>query len=265
MLKGDCLQDKPLRIIITCEHGGNSFPKQFSALFHDKKELLESHRGHDPGALGLAKKLAQGLKASLFFSKTTRLLIDMNRSPNNPSRFSEITSRLSAPEKAIIQELCYQHYRAGVESELANIIRKGGLTLHVSVHTFTPVLRGKVRSADIGLLYDPSRKAEVSFCILWQDAFGRLDQKLRTRRNYPYRGTSDGFTAYLRKSFSEDYYLGIELEVNQRYLSGDRRTRLYLQHLILKTLRMTICIKGKAGRQFPAKAQRSQRNQILLP
>ena len=196
------MQNKPLRIIVTCEHGGNSFPKQFIALFHNRKELLESHRGHDPGALDLAKKLAHGLKAPLFFSETTRLLIDLNRSPNNPNRFSDITSRLSPPEKTNIQELCYQHYRAEVESELADIIRKYGLALHVSVHTFTPLLRGKVRSADIGFLYDPSRKAEASFCILWQDAFRRLDQKLQTRRNYPYRGTSDGFTAYLRKSFS---------------------------------------------------------------
>ena len=240
------MQDKPLCIIITCEHGGNIFPKQFSALFHKRKELLQSHRGHDLGALDLAKKLAQGLKAPLFFSETTRLLIDTNRSPDNPKRFSEITNRLSTPEKTIIQELCYQPYRAEVESGLSGIIRKSGLTLHISVHTFTPVLQGKVRSADIGFLYDPSRKAEALFCILWQNVLRKLDQKLQTRRNYPYRGTSDGFTSYLRKHFSEDSYLGIELEVNQKYLSVDRRTWLYLQQLILKSLRMTICIKGKA-------------------
>ena len=244
------MQDKPLRIIITCEHGGNVFQKQFSALFHDRKELLESHRGHDPGALDLAKKLALGLKAPLFFSKTTRLLIDTNRSPNNPKRFSEITSRLSAPEKAIIQGLYYQPYRAKIESELSDIIRKSSRALHISVHTFTPVLQGKVRSADIGFLYDPSRKAEASFCILWQAALRELDQKLKIRRNYPYRGTSDGFTAYLRKNFPADSYLGIELEVNQKCPSGDLGTWLNLQRLILKTLRMTICMKHKADSAF---------------
>ena len=244
------MKGKPLHIIITCEHGGNSFPEQFSALFHDRKELLESHRGHDPGALDLAKKLAHGLKAPLFFSETTRLLIDPNRSPNNPRRFSEITSRLNAPKKAIIQELFYQPYRAEVQSELSGNVRKSTLTLHISVHTFTPVLRGKVRSADIGFLYDPSRKAEVSFCILWQNALRKLDQKVQTRRNYPYLGTSDGFTAYLRKYFPEDSYLGIELEVNQKYPSGDPGTWLNLQQLILKTLRMTICMKHKADSAF---------------
>ena len=241
------MQNKPLCIIITCEHGGNVFPKQFSALFHDRRELLESHKGHDPGALDLAKKLAQGLKAPIIFSKITRLLIDLNRSPDNLKRFSEITGRLSAPEKAIIQELCYQPYRAEVESGLSGIIRQGGQALHISVHTFTPELHGKVRNSDVGLLYDPSRKAEALFCIFWQDALRKLDQRLQTRRNYPYRGTSDGFTAYLRKSFPEDSYLGIELEVNQKHLSEDRRTWINLQQLILQTLRMTIGMKDKAG------------------
>jgi len=245
LLKADYLKDKPLRIIITCEHGGNILPKKFSALFDDRKELLESHRGHDPGALDLAKKLARGMKAPVIFSKISRLLVDLNRSPDNPKRFSEITNSLSAPEKAGNQKLYYQPFRAGVESRLSDIVRQGGRALHISVHTFTPELHGKVRNADIGFLYDPSRKAEASFCIFWQDALCRLDQKLKARCNYPYRGTSDGFTAYLRKSFSEDLYLGIELEVNQKYLSADRRTWLDLQQLILKSLRVAICMKAK--------------------
>jgi predicted N-formylglutamate amidohydrolase len=118
------------------------------------------------------------------------------------------------------------------------------------VHTFTPVLHGKVRGADIGFLYDPSRNAETSFCILWQNVLRKLDQKLQMRRNYPYRGTSDGFTSYLRKRFPEDSYLGIELEVNQKYLSEDLRTWLYIEQLILKTVRMTIRIKGKSDSAF---------------
>lgn len=244
------MKNKPFDIIITCEHAGNSFPERFRPLFHDRKELLESHRGHDPGALDLAKRLARGLKATIFFSKTTRLLIDTNRSPDNPKRFSELTGRLSTHEKATIQELYYQPYRARVESELSGIIRKGGRTLQISVHTFSPVLQGKVRRADIGFLYDPSRKAEASLCVLWQDKIRKLDKNLLTRRNYPYRGTSDGFTSYLRENFPEGSYLGIELEVNQKYPSGDRRAWLWLQQLILKTLRDTIYMKDKSNSAF---------------
>lgn len=239
MLRGNCLPDKQISIVITCEHGGTRFPKQFAGLFQSSRELLEGHRGYDPGALALAKKLSLGLKAPLYFSTLTRLLIDLNRSPHNPDRFSEITGRLGRPEKTVIQELYYRPYRDKVKSAFLRSIGKGAQALHLSVHTFTPLLHGKVRSTDLGFLYDPSRKTEALFCILWQRELHKLDHEVKTRRNYPYRGLSDGFTSYLREFFSEDSYLGIELEVNQKFLSGDHRPWLNLQQLILKSLDST--------------------------
>jgi len=236
---GGCFTAKPLCVVITCEHGGNRIPKQFSGLFSNSRELLESHRGHDPGALDLARKLSEGLKAPLYFSAISRLLIDLNRSPHNPKRFSEMTRRLGTDEKYEIQKLHYNPYRAGVGSALLKYIGKGAQVLHLSVHTFTPVLHGKVRNADLGFLYDPARKNETSFCIFWQKVIRRLGPGLLTRRNYPYRGTSDGFTAYLRDFFPEGSYLGIELEVNQKFLSGDRKVWLDLQQLILESLDQT--------------------------
>ena len=35
--------------------------------------------------------------------------------------------------------------------------------LHVAVHSFTPVLHGERRNADVGLLYDPARPRERAF------------------------------------------------------------------------------------------------------
>ncbi len=46
---------------------------------------------------------------------------------------------------------------------------------------------------------------------------------LKVRRNYPYTGKSDGFTAYLRRRFPADVYVGIELEINQKHVSNQRR------------------------------------------
>ena len=42
------------------------------------------------------------------------------------------------------------------------------------------------------------------------------------RRNYPYRGTSDGQVVELRRRFRDGRYLGIELELNQARLRQDR-------------------------------------------
>jgi predicted N-formylglutamate amidohydrolase len=230
------LTAKNLRILITCEHGGNHVPRHFAPFFCNQDDLLESHRGYDAGALELARKLAEGLKAPLFFSRVTRLLIDLNRSPHSLGRFSEFTRKLRAVEKAAIENLYYAPYRDEVQSALLRAIEKKGTVIHISVHTFVPVMAGKMRAADIGFLYDPSRKHEVAFCKSWQKTLEQLQPDLKIRRNYPYRGTSDGFTSHLRNLFPENSYLGIELEVNQKFPQGDRAPWLKLKQALLNSL-----------------------------
>jgi predicted N-formylglutamate amidohydrolase len=247
LLRGVCLPDRPFCVIVTCEHGGHRFPKKFSGLFKKIGRLLHSHRGYDQGALTLAKKLSRELKAPFYFSTCTRLLIDLNRSPHNPKRFSEITNRLSAPDKKVLQKTYYLPYREEVESAVMKHVRRGEQVLHLSVHTFTPVLHGEIRNADVGFLYDPSRKAEAAFCRSLQRVFGELDPGLRTRRNYPYRGTADSFTSHLRKRFPEESYLGIELEVNQQALSSCSNSRHDVQQTMVKSLRMTTFREEHAG------------------
>jgi predicted N-formylglutamate amidohydrolase len=88
--------------------------------------------------------------------------------------------------------------------------------IHLSIHSFTPELSGVVRDADIGLLYDPARRYEKKLCREWRKKIITINPAIgRVRMNYPYRGTSDGFTTYLRKKMKGSY-LGIEVEINQR-------------------------------------------------
>ena len=101
--------------------------------------------------------------------------------------------------------------------------------LHLSVHSFTPAIDGRVRNADVGLLYDPARTAERRVCQQLQRALQSAHPELRVRRNYPYRGTADGFTTYLRRLFPDKQYAGIEIEINQRYPFGEQRAWHQLQ------------------------------------
>ncbi len=88
--------------------------------------------------------------------------------------------------------------------------------IHISSHSFTPELNGKVRRADVGLLYDPGRRGEAELCARWKAvARGNRAPELRVRRNYPYAGKGDGLTSHLRRRFPRGAYVGIELEVNQ--------------------------------------------------
>lgn len=210
-----------LTVVLSCEHAGNEIPPPYRVHFENASEVLASHQGWDIGAFELAMYFSNVFPL-FFYSKTSRLLIELNRSPKHPKLFSTYTKTLPANEKEIILLQHYEPYRSQVISALEELIAKNQKVLHLSVHTFTPVLDNKIRATDIGLLYDPKRQAEKQFCTLWKKSINERSKQYRVRFNYPYLGKSDGFVTYLRKKFGEKNYLGIELEVNQKFFQGEK-------------------------------------------
>ena len=207
-------------LIVTCEHGGNEVPPAYTELFAGHEHLLPTHRGWDPGALELAQEMAQAFDAPLFASTTTRLLIDLNRSIGHRQLHSEATRNLPPSARNEIAQLYYRPHREAVESEVARRIGAGKRVLHVASHSFTPELGGVVRQADVAWLYDPRRAGEVALAAQWLAALRARRPDLRLRRNYPYEGKGDGLTSLLRKRHSASSYVGIELEVNQRFVGA---------------------------------------------
>ena len=204
-------------IIISCEHGGNKIPAKYAALFKNKSKVLKSHRGWDPGALLLAKKIAKDINAPLIYSETSRLLIDLNRSLHNPKLFSEYSNHCNKTTKQELMNKFYFPYRSKIENKINNNYDKFPV-IHFSIHSFTPVLNNITRTADVGLLYDPARKAERDYCATLQKKLKEKFPDLTIRCNYPYKGNADGFTTHLRNQFSEKKYLGIEIEINQKHI-----------------------------------------------
>ena len=208
---------------LTCEHGGNRVPAAIAEAFSSRtaRRALASHRGWDRGALDAARVLARAWGAPLRFSTVSRLVVEPNRSLHHPRLFSEFTRSLPADDRAVLLERHWRRYRREVEASILDAVGSGNRVLHVSVHTFAPVLRGDRRNADLGLLYDPRRDAERVLSVAWQRALRTIAPALRVRRNYPYRGADDGFTTGPRRAFPGDRYLGIELEINRALF--DRR------------------------------------------
>ena len=220
--------------IVTCEHGGNRIPSRYRQFFHGHEGLLHTHRGYDPGALRLARDLATALAAPLTASTVTRLLIDLNRSPRHPDLYSEATRDMPPAIREEIRRRYYQPYRTRIETQVARAVAAGMRVIHISCHSFTPALHGQIRNTDIGLLYDPSRRAEAEMCRRWQAALKVRSGMLKVRMNYPYKGTTDGFTVYLRRCFPPENYIGIELEINQKHaLAGVAHWRM-MRNTIIK-------------------------------
>lgn len=204
-----------MEILLTCEHATNSIPEIFTGLFKNAAQVLESHRGWDPGALTIAGRLSADWNAPLFSYPWTRLLIEPNRSLHHPKLFSEFSGDLSDDQKNELISREYLPYRDKVKSRIRSGISGSRHILHISVHSFTPVMNGKKREVDIGLLFDPSRAREKNLCEQWKEKINKQMPELSVRFNQPYLGTDDGFITELRHTFSEDNYLGVELEINQ--------------------------------------------------
>lgn len=227
-------------LIITCEHGGNRIPPAFRALFTHQQALLDSHRGYDAGALLMANTFATAFHAPLLFSTTSRLLVDLNRTARHPKLHVEAVRRLPAAERTAIIERHHRPYHAKAERLAARAIGVTGLAIHVSCHSFTPVLDDTVRDVDIGLLYDPASPAETTLCKRWQTALQQCAPTLKVRRNNPYRGTNDGLTTWLRTRLPAGGYIGIELEINQRHVFGDAARWSALRQALVSSLRQVL-------------------------
>jgi len=204
-----------VKLVFSCEHGGNEIPENYQILFKNAKAALNSHRGLDYGTLDLFK-FCLDLGDYSKSNKVSRLLIEVNRSKHHPKLFSEFSKTLSKKEKSILINEIYDPYRKELEKVILNFISSGEKVLHLSFHSFTPVLDGQKRNADIGLLYDPSRNSEKLISKQFRKLITRELPSFKIRYNYPYLGKADGFTSYLRNRFP-DNYSGIELEINQKY------------------------------------------------
>jgi predicted N-formylglutamate amidohydrolase len=228
-----------LKLLLTCEHGGNKVPTAYEEFFEGHNDVLQTHLGYDIGALDLFNSMRPVADVS-FYSETTRLLVELNRSVGHPKLFSEFSKGLSDKAKAQVLKEYYDPYRQQVEHMVQDLVSAGRRVLHVAVHSFTPVLDGEERQADVGLLYDPKRKQERTISRQWKAALLKQDKQLNVRFNYPYLGIADGFPTYLRRKFTADQYVGIELEINQDFPAENGPRWQQLKQLLSSTLQLML-------------------------
>lgn len=227
-------------LVISCEHAGNRVPAEYRPLFRGQQKVLASHRGWDSGALEVARAMARETAAPLVATTTSRLVVECNRSVGHPQLFSEFTRKLGCDERARLLDRYYHPHRGAVEAVVRSALRTHARVVHVGVHTFTPVLNGRTRSADIGLLYDPKRAEEAHFVDVWMHALHWEAPSLGVKKNYPYRGWTDGLTTTLRGKFAARRYLGIELEVNQALALGPARHATDVPNRIARSLALLL-------------------------
>jgi len=209
---------KPTVLVISCEHAVNTVPPDYLHLFQQHESILQTHRAIDFGALEITQYMCKTMGCEYTQSTVSRLLIDCNRSLTHSRCFSKFSKKLPDSGKKSLIDHYYTPFRQQTKMIIDSHIAANEQVLHLSIHTFTPVIKGLTQNTGIGLLYDSRRHAEKEVARQWHGLLLQETPEYRIRMNYPFPGNSDSFTTTLRHDYVERDYLGMEIEINQALL-----------------------------------------------
>lgn len=185
--------------LFVCEHAANAFPDSFGTLGLDPVARA-AHIAWDPGALGVARGLADRLGSPLVAATVSRLVYDCNRPPDAEaamparSEIYDIPGNLGLDDRARLArtEAVYLPFQAALTGQLARMLACGRRPVLVTVHSFTPLWFGVPRAVQFGIIHD--RDADFARALAEAAAHGLT---LRTELNQPY-SAADGVAHTLR-------------------------------------------------------------------
>lgn len=211
-------------LLLSCEHATAFVPA--AARLGLQEGEGTGHEAWDRGAHELALALALELGVPLLAGQVSRLVVDLNRSRSTPGAVPQTSFGLPVPGNWSLaphdrtKRLAALHgpYRRSLRHEIRRSLRRHGRVVHLSIHSFTPVLGEVRREVEVGVLFDPAREAEAAEAAALLE--GLRAAGLDARPNEPYAGTEDGATTWLRTRFPDPQYSGLELEVRDDLLPG---------------------------------------------
>ena len=185
--------ERPSRWLVTCDHATNLIPEFVNqgSLGLDRDDM-ERHIAYDLGAAGVAAEIARLLDAPYIFANFSRLVIDPNRSPDDPTLVMKISDgtvipgnrHVDASETETRLRLCYWPY----QNRLAEMASRQDDTIIVSIHSFTKRYRGRRRRPwDIGILYSTDSRLALPLLEQLRD-----EGDICVGENEPYAGGLHG-------------------------------------------------------------------------
>ncbi|MEM6277789.1 MAG: N-formylglutamate amidohydrolase, partial [Pseudomonadota bacterium] len=152
-------------------------------------EELDRHIAYDIGALGVARALGEMLDSPVVSSNFSRLVIDPNRGADDPTLVMKLYDGTIIPgnRNADVEDRLKRFYRP-YDAALAAALDTLPDSALVSIHSFTPQLRGRApRPWEVGVLY--AADARLSAPLIEEL---RREASLTVGVNEPYVGHLPG-------------------------------------------------------------------------
>ena len=187
------------KFLILCDHATNRIPMSVSKTqLGLKSKELQRHIAYDIGAKDTALNLGKILGAPLITTNYSRLVIDPNRSKEDPTSIMQIydgaiikgNCNLTPEQVTLRQKLFYDPYHNAIANFLKKKQRKKITPCIVSIHSFTPQLNQYTpRPWHIGILW--GKDTRMSNAVLSE--FTKF-KDIRVGENQPYSGNLNGDT-----------------------------------------------------------------------
>lgn len=148
-------------IILVCDHARNQIPPDLGDLGVPAADMAR-HIAFDVGARAVTLDMAGRLRAPAVLSTFSRLVIDPNRGEFDPTLIMRLydgtiirgNRHVDAAERARRITAYHRPYRAALGRAIDQRLAAGGAPVLVSIHSFTPQLRGHLpRPWHVGLLW----------------------------------------------------------------------------------------------------------------
>jgi predicted N-formylglutamate amidohydrolase len=177
-------------VLVICDHASRLLPRKLGTLGLPARRL-EEHIGHDIGAAGVARCLADELDAGFVFGGYSRLAVDLNRSTRDASVVPAISDgvlvpgnlSLSAAARAERIAALHTPYHAAIARLIETQQATGVPPVLVAIHSFTPAISSVPRPWHVGVLWD--KDARLAIPLL---AALRAERDLIVGDNEPYSG-----------------------------------------------------------------------------
>lgn len=185
-------------VLLLCDHACPGLPQGYGDLGLSPDHFTR-HIAYDIGAADLTRRLAALLGAPALMTTYSRLLIDPNRGADDPTLVMRISDRAIIPGNARIDQAeievrrrrFWQPYRDAIDAKIDAMLRTGPPPALVSIHSFTPIWRGRSRPWHIGVLWDCDDRLARPFL----EALA-LEPDLVAGDNEPYDGALQGDTMF---------------------------------------------------------------------
>lgn len=196
-------------LLFVCDHASNRLPEAYGTLGLEEGAFA-AHIAYDIGAADVTRSLARAYGANAVLARWSRLLIDLNRGADDPTLVMKLSDGRIIPGNAradVRERLAQFHapYHAAIAGEVARMRADGIVPVLISMHSFTPVWKGRKRPWDVGVLWD--RDGRLALPLL--DAFARAG--FTVGNNEPYSGELENDCLYVHGTMNGLPHVLIEM------------------------------------------------------